>query len=176
MPHDVAQVPPRAERKLLPRLRFFDGEIFHLLRRVRTKRVRRRAAQHALYRKKADERERKQNSNHHYDAEKRHVQLPIGQIHIRAHHARRIHNDIRDSVAERDTQRRADDADGERIRGIMRENPLVFIAERFQRADLRFFLRRDTVHGSNHGKHRDGKEQHGQHRAHRLPFFDFAVR
>ena len=57
----------------------------------------------------------------------------------------------------------------------MDEYAFVAEAERFERADLRFFFRGEAVHGRNHRKYRDREEQHRHNSAHRLPLFHFAV-
>ena len=57
----------------------------------------------------------------------------------------------------------------------MHKNPSVAEAERFQGADLRFFLGSKAVHRRHHRQNGDEKEEHGEDRTHRLPLFGFAL-
>ena len=173
--HYVSHIPPCAEGKAVEHIRVLNKHGLHLFGSIRSQRVRRRSPQHASDGGKADKRQKNDYPDYYKYAEERHIKLPLRHIEICAHGSARVHDVPRDCVPEAYARGTADDADGERIRRVVKEYASVLEAQRFKRAYLRFFLCAEAVHGRYHSQHRYKQKQNRKHAAHGLSLVNLAA-
>ena len=170
MAHKVAQVPFLREVHFVKQRKLFKERLLHFFRRIGTERVGRRAAKLRANGKEADERKKEHRSGDHRPAEGGRRRRPVGHVEIGAHHAVLAHDELAYEVSEHPAERRPEDADNEAVEGIVEEYRAVFESERFEYADLRLLLCGDAVHRRHHRQDRDGEEEDGEDRSHRLAF------
>ena len=173
---DVTEVPLCAEGQLVPKRQSFDGALSHHLRRVRTKGVRRRTSEHTLYGQVADERQERNGQDDDGDAEGRHHKAPVGDVEVCGHHSVRTHDDGCHRIADHNSEERSHESDEQTVGGVVTQYPPVTEAERLEGAYLHLFGGGNAVHGRDHRQNRNGKEQHGQDRPHRLALLRLALR
>ena len=175
VPYAVPQVPLRPEAEAFEPLRFLKAKVLHAFRGIGAQRVRGGSPQHLPHRQESDECEERDNRKDHIPGKARRVQRPGRDIDICRHGAVRVHNKISESVSNPDSEDCPEQADDQRIGGIMYQDPPVLESQRFQGADLDLLAGADPVHGGYHGQDRDRQEQHRQDGRHGLSFIDFSL-